>query len=239
MKHTTRLNFGGGLVAAIVCLATAAAALAQTTQPYVQPAESSDSSGATVAGDWPIVVRRFAETLAAAGDNADRLALLRPLVRSDCVTRRFDGGGGTLVDLLDRAGGGTLVSARGYVTPVSSMAADIAEDAAQCAALPEDLKRALTPQDNEATRRANATGSRWISMSLESEANQPVGVIVHWLPEPPQSDPAAAAIPGAAAAAAPKPEQRLLMILVKGQLGTDGKYRIRQAVFGTSKQATQ
>jgi hypothetical protein len=206
---------------AMLALLLSRAAAGQTTQP------SSDASADnSTAGDWALVVRHFAEALSA--EPASATTLLRPIVVRDCTVHRFDGGGSQLSDLLDHTAGATLVSARGYLAPVATMAADIADDASNCGELPDEVKKSLTPPDVEAKRRANATAARWVGSTLQASAGQPVGVVIQWLPEIQSNDPTGNSI-----------SQRLLMILVKGQLGSDGKYYIRQIVYGNTRQATQ
>src|SRR5438874_12762527 len=139
------------VLALLTLLVTGVTAAGQTTRPSTPaPAPSAaaaaqTSDDAAPAGDWPLVVRKFAETLCSDAGSSVNVAALRPLVRSDCTVRRFDGGGMMLTDLTERTAGAMLISARGYQSPVASMAADIAEDAAACKGLTDDAKAALTP----------------------------------------------------------------------------------------------
>src|SRR5689334_13851019 len=143
------------VLALLTLLLTGRAAVGQTTQPApAAPAPSTTPVPALQAPDdvapaaeWPVVVRKFAETLVSPAGSMVNSTALRPVIMKDCTVRRFDGGGMMLSDLTDRTAGALLVSARGYVAPVSTMAGDIAEDAAACKLLPEDIKGALMPGD--------------------------------------------------------------------------------------------
>src|SRR3954454_2577461 len=74
------------VLAVLTLLVTGVTAAGQTTRPSTPftapaPAAPATSDDAAPAGDWPLVVRKFAETLCAEAGSAANVAALRPLVR--------------------------------------------------------------------------------------------------------------------------------------------------------------
>jgi len=159
-------------------------AYAQATQPAVKVVEvrgtgaaASASAIAAARNSWPGAVQHFFTSLAA-GEVDAAWSLMGSHARID----EFDPDApATFARLVDLAKGATLLGIHPYESSPTTLADDIAgnvRDAA--AAIPEDLRRRMTPRDEDEAARANATAAQWMVQNLSAEKGQPLAAIVLW-----------------------------------------------------------
>ncbi len=187
------------ILALLTSLAVLAPAAAQTTQPAAEA--------------WPSGVGEFAQALAS-GDSA---ALL-PLLCENVTVQAFDAKTADAIRLLARVRGGTLVFAKGYPKPPTTLAAEIAE-AFRNAPVSDEVKLKMTPQGEVPLRRANQIAAQWVVQTLSASKDDLVGVIVFWC-SPPGSPPTA------------ETSSESLFVLVKGSAADPAHPRIQSISFG-------
>jgi hypothetical protein len=203
-----------------------------------QPAQPAESDGATATAQpvsprtarslWSSTVSTFAAALLEPAESST----LNSLTTDDLIIRQFNRAGRReLTHLRDHVEGMSVIMSRTYVQTPGSLAEDIAS-AIRDVPLPEEIKRRLTPADEAALKRANATASKWISASLFTSGTEPVAIIVLWkdgreIVVPPADE------PDADDAAQPKPPRIVMpvFILLKGDLAGDS-VKISQICFG-------
>jgi len=124
-----------------------------------------------------------------------------------------------------------VVTTRAYLETPVMLASDIAADLKD-SNLPEDVKRRLTPSDDTAIKRANATAARWISTSLFTSGVEPVAVIVLWRDQPNGAEPSNSTTTDGDDTHEILADRRLpTFILLKGEY-LDGRFRVRQICYG-------
>src|SRR4051812_9784256 len=158
---------------------------AATTQPTTRPTRSA----------WQCVVDRFAEALVNAEISDEATA---ELLTDGAAIREFNLTPRQSPEQFRAKLHGTrLVIAKGYLETPTALASDIALEVKDKSELPDEVKRRLTPADNDTIKRANSTAGRWIATSLMTSGSEPFGVIVLWR----EAD-------GSAAASATRSEER-------------------------------
>jgi hypothetical protein len=176
-----------------------------------------DSSAAAPSA-WQATVAALAGALSDPAESGSVQILVAP----DAIIRGFSSPQRESLESLHTATSGmTLLAARGYPETPSSMAGDIAADIRD-AAIPDPVKRALTPSGEAEARRANVTAVRWISTTLNPSEGEPVGVIVFWGAEPGD------ATAGEEALAKRAP----MFLLVKGRALEQGGFIVRMICYG-------
>jgi hypothetical protein len=139
------------------------------------------------AAAWASTVAAFGSALASQGDTD---TIVADLVVSEAMVRQFSRNRrASLPSLRHIASGATLITTRGYLTTPDTLATDVAADI-QNAALPDSVKRRLTPADDADLKRANTVASKWIASSLLTGGAEPVGLIVLWHPGADDAEPA-------------------------------------------------
>jgi hypothetical protein len=139
---------------------------------------STGLAPAVVNQAWPRTVEAFAKSLAS-GDLDATQAALTPRA----VVRRFEAARGAETwRLAERAVKSTIIGQHAYVHPPLVMAADIAADFKNAAALPEKFKAQYIVDDDSEIKRANTTAVNWVVEQLGVAPGTPVGVIVLWTP---------------------------------------------------------
>ncbi len=176
-------------------------AVAQTTQP-TQPVST-----------WPAAVQRLADAVRGK-DFKSLTAVLEdsPFIRN-FESERVQ----TPEKLLGLTSGATLLGAHAYTQPPTTLATDLAADVQTAAGVPEPVRDAMTPPDDQSAKRANETALQWLMQILTPTKEQVVGVIVLWPNE--RHDSLATT------------RKRPLFVLVKGERAGEG-FRLKQVVFG-------
>jgi hypothetical protein len=124
--------------------------------------------------------------------------------------------------MIGRVTHSTIVGQHAYLHPPLVMAADVAADFKNAAAIPEKAKaRYLIDEDSE-MKRANATAVQWVVEQLEARAGLPVGVIVLWTPRP--------VSPGVAATDAVNYD--VIFVLCRGEEVSPNEFKINAVVYG-------
>jgi hypothetical protein len=126
----------------------------------------------------------WSSTVSAVGNlltnQGDIDAALSVLVAPDPIVRQFSRNQrASLTSLRHIASGSSLIAARGYLATPDTLASDVAADIRDTA-LPDAVKRRLTPAEDADLKRANTVASKWIASSLLTTGSEPVGVIVLW-----------------------------------------------------------
>jgi hypothetical protein len=189
-------------LAALVTLTTPAPG--QTTQPSVQA--------------WPRAVEAFAKSLAEGNLNASVSALM-----PGAVVRRFDGAqNDELWRLAGRVEKSTIVGQHAYIHPPLVMAADIAVDFKNAAAVPDKAKVKFIVDDDGEIKRANATAVEWVVEQLKVREGTPVGVIVLWAPRP---------VPPGMKSTEPQAFDAIF-VLCRGEQLAGGKFKINEVIYG-------
>jgi hypothetical protein len=101
------------------------------------------------------------------------------------------------------------------------LAADIAADFKNAAAIPDKVKAQFTIDDETEIKRANTTAAQWLVEELNAGDGAPVGVIVLWTPRP--------TLPGVKSA----PSFDVMFVLCRGQRIAENKYKMTSIVYGS------
>jgi hypothetical protein len=169
---------------------------------------------------WPRLVEGFAKSLAS-GDLTATEAALTPRA----VVRRFEAARGMETwRMAERAVKSTIIGQHAYIHPPLVMAADLAADFKNAAAVPENAKSQYIVDDESEIKRANSTGVQWVVEQLNAEAGTLVGVIVLWTPRP--------LAPGAKEAES-TPIYDVMFVLCRGEEVAGHKFRINTVVYGS------
>lgn len=188
--------------------AIASPALGQTTQPVAKPAAERA---------WPLAVEKLAKSLVA-GELDDTQAMLAP----HASVRRFDGvQNEELWRMAERAVKSTIIGQHAYNGAPLVMAADIAADFKNAAAIPDPVKAQYTIDDETEIKRANTTAGQWLMEELNASEDAPVGVIVLWTPRP--------TLPGVKSA----PSFDVMFVICRGQRIAENKYKMTSIVYGS------
>jgi len=188
--------------------AIASPALGQTTQPVARPAAERA---------WPLAVEKLAKSLVA-GELDDTQAMLAP----HASVRRFDGvQSEELWRMAERAVKSTIIGQHAYNGAPLVMAADIAADFKNAAAIPDQVKAQFTIDDETEIKRANTIAGQWLMEELNADDGAPVGVIVLWTPRP--------TVPGVKSA----PSFDVIFVLCRGQRIAENKYKMTSIVYGS------
>jgi hypothetical protein len=180
---------------------------------------SAGLAPAAVNQAWPRAVEAFAKSLAG-GDLTATEAALTPRA----VVRRFEAARGAETwRLAERAVKSTIIGQHAYVHPPLVMAADIAADFKNAAALPEKSKAQYIVDDDSEIKRANTTAVNWVVEELGVAAGTPVGVIVLWTPRP---------LPPGAKESESTPVFDVMWVLCRGEETAGHKFRINTVVYG-------
>jgi hypothetical protein len=195
-----------------------------------QPADAGSSR--TTRAIWTGTVNAFAAALVDPTDSA----ALRSLLSDDVIVRQFNRAGRQDIShLRERVNGMNVMMSRAYLQTPVALAADIAS-AVKDVPLPGEIKRRLTPVDDEALKRANATASKWISASLFTNGSEPVAVIALWSEDDVSSpSPATQPADGADGKQDSHNQPHIVMplfILLKGDLVAPDRMEISQICFG-------
>lgn len=208
----------------IFLLSVGVRAAGQTTRPVdkAEPAAATPAAAPAPSPEqqaWPGRVEAFAAALVR-GDVAAAEGALS--VRS--LVRRFDGSAGVEVTrLIERVAKSTLIGQHGYVHPPLVMAADIAADFKNAAAVPEKAKAKFVMDDDGEMKRANATAVQWVVEQVGARTGTPVGVIIFWTPRPP--------VPGVTASDGAVVYDTVF-VLCRGDEVAPHEYKIDTVVFG-------
>jgi hypothetical protein len=219
--------FRTGLFTFIVT-ALAVSTSAQTTRPAekaLEPVPSAPASTAQppaaqvrVSQAWPKAVERLAKAISKA-DPRETSALLSSRV----IIHRFESLQTVETPvLLHRLGKSTLVGQHAYMQAPLVMAADIAADFKNAAAIDEKSKASFLIDDDSEMRRANSTAAQWVNEQLGTEAGTPIGVIVLWTPRP-----AATGSGGETAI------YDAIFVLCKGEEVSPNEFSITTLIFGS------
>lgn len=195
------------LLVIVVLLAISSPVLGQTTQP---------SSAAPPPAKWEALIQGIAKSLVAGRNDTG------PYLSDPCTIRSFNAPSKTQADLIAHTRGATLLMAKAYVFPGGAVASDIA-GAVVDAAVPDDIKKALTPAEGEPTIRANATAGLWVQNAIGISEGDAYAVIVYANSESAQS---------------PTAQGGVFFVLARGRCATDGSYLVTHIVYGDSQQAT-
>src|SRR5215207_7965133 len=202
-------------VSLFLVLSLGSTALAQTTKP------AAPAAPATPEQKWAKTVESFAKALVEGDQSAAGLALV-----PKASVRRFDSSttqeSWRIFDQLDKA---TLVGHHAYLHPPLVLAADIAADFKNAAAIADEAKTKFVIDDETEIKRANATAAQWVSEQLSAGNSTPVGVIVLWTPRK-----------GSTAEA---PQFEALFVLCRGEENAQKTPRINSVVYGTPVQDVQ
>jgi len=187
-----------------------------------KPAGAGASAGLAPAAmnqAWPRMVEALAKSLAS-GDLDATQAVLTPRA----VVRRFEAARGAETwRLAERAVKSTIIGQHAYIHPPLVMAADIAADFKNAAALPEKFKAQFIVDDDSEIKRANTTAVNWVVEELGVAAGTPVGVIVLWTPRP---------LPPGAKESESTPVFDVMWVLCRGEETAGHKFRINTVVYG-------
>jgi hypothetical protein len=184
------------------------------------PVASAGLAPAAVNQAWSRTVETFAKSLAG-GDLDATQAALTPRA----VVRRFEvARGAETWGLAERAVKSTIIGQHAYVHPPLVMAADIAADFKNAAALPEKSKAQYIVDDESEIKRANTTAVNWVVEELGVQAGTPVGVIVLWTPRP---------LPPGAKESQSTPVFDVMWVLCRGEETEGHKFRINTVVYGS------
>jgi hypothetical protein len=184
----------------------------QTTQPAEKP--QADQA-------WPLAVQALAKSLVA-GELDETQAMLAPQAQ----VRHFDGAQSEeLWRMAERAVKSTVVGQHAYSYPPLVMAADIAADFKNAAAIPDKVKADYIVDDEGDIKRANTTAVQWLAEQLKAHKGAPVGVIILWTPRtlPPGVKPISSEGPGF----------DVMFVLCRGQEMTGHKYKMTTIVYGS------
>jgi hypothetical protein len=209
------------LLISLTIMMAAARGLADsaTTQPAPTGSSAEPVVPPAPPAPWPGAVDKLAQALTT-GDPAT----IKAMLDTSCQVKRFTGEDKEdASQMLRRVAGGQVLGAHGYVYPPMVMAADIAADFKTAAAVPDNLKKQMIPDADEAMKRANATAAQWVGASLDAQTGDRVGAIVLWCPR----SQVPGMVPGVSSTAEP------VFVLVKAQEASKDKFRIRQIVYGT------
>jgi hypothetical protein len=123
--------------------------------------------------------------------------------------------------------GGKLLGAHAYSGAPETLATDLANDFASpdAEAVPEPIRKRMTPPDDQAAKRANATAQQWIGQLLKPQKDEPIGVIIIW-----REDTRLRPLMETGAL-------RPIFVLIKGQAYAGG-FLIKQLFFGDPLEAT-
>ena len=157
---------------------------------------------------WAGVAEHFVKNLAA-GEVESAWTLVAARARID----EFDPDApATFARLADLAKRSTLLGVHAYETSPTTLAEDIAADVRRAETVPEELRRRMTPKDEDEAARANATAAQWLAQNLAAEKGQPLATIVLW----------------------DATESQVVFILAKGQkiAGSHAGFQITHVVFG-------
>jgi hypothetical protein len=146
----------------------------------------------------------------------------------DVVVRGIDGASAQYSQLATSAIDGEVVTARGYQMPATTIASDIAADFSASNSIPESIRRVMVPAGDKEMRQANDVATHWISQALSVTEGQHIGVII---------------LRGKASATQPAEtadeNRSLIMVLIKGDLNSDGNPQITHLVFGDPRSLTK
>jgi hypothetical protein len=206
------------LLLAVVVLA--APAWGQVAQSPLERAAGVGAAPVTVNQAWSRTVEAFAKSLAS-GDLTVTEAALTPRA----VVRRFEmARGAETWRLAERAVQSMIIGQHAYVHPPLVMAADIAADFKNAAAVPEKSKAQYIVDDESEIKRANTTAVNWVVEQLNAAAGTPVGVIVLWTPRP---------LPPGVKEAQSTPVYDVMWVLCRGEETAGHKFRINTVVYGS------
>lgn len=202
------------VVGLLLLLGWAACASAQTTRPVEKPADA-----------WPRKVEALSRALV-----EGNLGAVEGLLSARATCRRFDSvNPEDPARMVERLVKSTLIGQHAYLHPPLVMAADIAADFKNAAAVGDKAKARYIVDDENEMKRANATAVQWVVEQLEAKSGTPVGVIILWTPRP--------AAPGTPEGTAVISEP--LFVLCRGEEVAAGEYRVNAIVFGNPVPAGQ
>jgi hypothetical protein len=202
------------LLAVVATLATPAWGQAKPS------ADKAAAPAANVEQAWPRLVEGFAKSLAN-GELNPCVAALTP--RS--TVRRFDSARNEeLWRLAGRVEKSTIIGHHAYIHPPLVMAADIAADFKNAAAVPDKAKAPYVVDDESEIKRANSTAVQWVAEQLNADAGTPVGVIVLWTPRP---------LPPGAKESESTPVFDVMFVLCRGEEVAGHKFRINTVIYGS------
>jgi hypothetical protein len=206
------------LVPLAVIVALAAPAWGQAKPPADKTAAAPRPASADQA--WPQLVEAFAKSLAG-GELNRSVAALAP--RSS--VRRFDSPRNEeWWRLAGRVENSTVIGQHAYIHPPLVMAADIAADFKNAAAVPDKAKAPYIVDDESEIKRANSTAVQWVVEQLNAEAGTPVGVIVLWTPRP---------LPPGAKESHSTRAYDVMFVLCRGEETAGHKFRINTVIYGS------
>lgn len=168
---------------------------------------------------WTSVVRQFANSLTDPNAADDCKANLS----DDCAVRSFKDSANTVATLMARTSGANLLFARAYIAPVTSLASDVANSVGSIRAIPDSLKKLFIPADEDASK-ADNVAALWMSHVLNLTDGQSAGVLIYLIADPSLPD---------------SSQPQAMLVLIKGQVDSDGAYHITQIVFGDPQQAVE
>lgn len=202
------------VVGVLLLLGLVGRASGQTTRPAEKAADA-----------WPRAVEALSRALV-----EGNLGAVEGLLSARASCRRFDSvNPEDPARMVERLVKSTLVGQHAYLHPPLVMAADIAADFKNAAAVGDKAKARYIVDDENEMKRANATAVQWVVEQLEAKAGTPVGVIILWTPRP--------AAPGAPQGTAVVSEP--LFVLCRGEEVAAGEYRVNAIVFGNPIPASQ
>jgi hypothetical protein len=199
------------LLIATLCVcggALSESAVGQTTQPAIPATTAAATPSAQNTSTWTGVAKRFVSNVCG-GEVEPAWTLMGPRARIDEFDPDAPATFARLVDLAKRA---TLLGVHPYETSPTTLAEDIAGDVRDATDVPEDLRRRMTPHDEDEAARANATAAQWLAQNLAAEKGQPLAAVVLW----------------------DATQSQLVFILLKGHKvsGMNPAFHITHVVFG-------
>jgi hypothetical protein len=178
-----------------------ASATAQTTQPAPQA--------------WDQTVQAAAKSLSSSDD-------CRHFICDDCVLRSFETSSPRQIDdVVAHTNGASLLMAKAYVFPGTTIATDMAQ-AVTDTQVPDEVKKLLVPGDADAAAKANLTAQRWVQNSLGAATGDAVAVLVFFTGQVTQST---------------TTDGQVFFVMLKGRPDSSGSYLISHIVYGDSQQA--
>lgn len=166
---------------------------------------------------WVAQVNQVAEALV----DEQGLDLLKDCLSEQATIRRFDRArpdSPVLLHLTTR--NAVAISVRAYAQVPQTLAGDLSDDFANALGMPQSLRRPMLVSEGEHARRANLTAARWVGSLLDPRTNSATAVLVLWHPggDSDKTNPP-------------------LLVLVRGQEISSGRWLIDQIIYGNLTQA--